>query len=237
MIEKFEKEPLFYDYYLTDFTERCSKTCYSSFLYFLVHELKANNPGFTFNQADLDHLRRNTLESTQNAMHYLFNSTDKIERLYPHHIQKTAELINEPAGYSYGYRKTAVAINRSVNFKPADAVQIPSRMMSLLDNYYNVWNQNDLFEREAAFHLSLVRIQPFEDGNKRTVQILTGFNLLQNNCAPILFAEEDKNKYIDFIDNNKIKEFAIFLREKSALEMKYIDELYDKFTLEKVKAR
>ena len=210
MIVKFEKDPLFYEYYLSNFAERYSKTCYSSLIYYLVHELKANNPGFIFNQNDLDQLRKNTLKSTSDAMNYLFNNTDKIERLYPHHIQKIAELINEPSGYSYGYRKTAVAINRNVNFSPAEAREIPFRMMSLIDNYYNVWNQNDIFEREAIFHLTLVRIQPFEDGNKRTVQILTGFNLLQNNYAPILFTEEDKDKYMNFINNNDVKSFANF---------------------------
>lgn len=237
MNEKFKMNPLFYEYYLSDLSDRCSKCCYSSLLYFLVNELKKNDPGISINPNDLQQLRKNTLESTENAMNYLFNSTDKIEKLYPHNIQKIAYLINEPFGYSYGYRKTTVSIQRQVSFVPVEAREIPSRMMSLLDTYYNVWNQNDFFEREAAFHINLVRMQPFEDGNKRTAQIITGFNLLQKDFAPILISEEEKDKYLNFIDNNDVKGFAEFMKQKSILEMKYVDELYKKFNNESVKTK
>ena len=34
----------------------------------------------------------------------------------------------------------------------------------------------DIYEREALFHIGLMRIHPFEDGNKRTAKIIMNAN-------------------------------------------------------------
>jgi prophage maintenance system killer protein len=219
----------FYEYYLNDYAERCTKSSYSSLIYYLVNVLGKENPNVKINPRDLESINENAKISNTNAINYLFNQEEVIEKLYPHNIMQTAYLITEPYGYSYGYRKTTVAINRKVSFTPVSAKDIPSKMMSLIDSYNNIWLNNDIVEKEARFHIEIARIQPFEDGNKRTAQMLTAFNLMKNGYLPIVITEEDRNKYIEFIDKYDVKGFANFIREKEKFEQVYITELYTKY--------
>lgn len=229
MLDIFNNDKDFFNYYVEQFPGRYTDSCFSSFLYYIVNELEKNNPNIIVNPNELQLLREETLQSNTNAVNYLFNSYEDIDRLFPHHIQQTAYYINEQSGFSYGYRKTEVAINRKVSFTPASPRLIPSRMMSIIDNYHNVWVDRDVFEREALLHILLVQTQPFEDGNKRTAQLITGFNLLQAGCAPILIKEEDKDMYLKFIDDNDVVGFANFMRENSMGEFAYINKLYSQY--------
>lgn len=225
--------PDFFTRYLKTLPSKYTENCFSSFLYYLVTQLKKSNPNIVFNNAELEKVRENTLISNTNAMKYLFDCFNTIDKIYPHHIQQTAFLINEPEGFSYGYRKTAVEINREVSFKPALAREIPSKMMSLLDSYHNIWNFRDPFEREALLHIGIVKIQPFEDGNKRTAQLVTGFNLLKSGYAPMLISQQDKDRYIQYIDEDDVIGFAKFMKENSNLELEHIMELYNEYDGEK----
>ncbi|MDD2469843.1 MAG: Fic family protein [Bacilli bacterium] len=228
MIDVFSNDLEFFDYYLKMFATRCTDNCFSSYLYYLENEVMKNNPGVRFDLGTLELIRQNTLEGNINAVNYLYKN-EEIINLYPHHIQQAAAHINDAMGIAYGYRKTAVAINRDVSFAPAPAQSIPSKMMSLLDNYHNIWNVRDIFEREALLHIKLVRIQPFEDGNKRVAQFITGYNLFRNGYAPIIIAEADKEKYLSFIDNDDVGGFASFIKEKTQEELEYINKLRKEF--------
>jgi prophage maintenance system killer protein len=233
MLDIFNNDKEFFKYYVEQFPSRYTESCFSSFLYYLVNELEKNNPTITIDPRELELIRKETLDCNTNAINYLFNSCDEIDRLYPHHIQQAAFYINEQSGFHYGYRTTTVTINRTVSFTPVSPRLIPSRMMSIIDNYHNVWIDRDIFEREALLHILLVQTQPFEDGNKRTAQLVTSFNLLQNGFAPILIKEENKDQYIQYIDENDVVGFANFMRENSMGEFAYINNLYDHFKNEK----
>ncbi|MDD2203664.1 MAG: Fic family protein [Bacilli bacterium] len=222
MFDVFDNDSDFYKYYLQLFPARYTDNCFSSFLYYVVQQLELRNTNIV-NSDELRMLRENTLKSTTNAVNYLFDN-EGIDKLYPHHIKGVANLINEYEGYE-GYRTTTVDVWESA-FVPTPAGGIPAKMMSLIDNYYNVWNILDPYEREARFHLFMVRVQPFEDGNKRTAQLITGFNLMKNGCPPILIKENDRDKYLEYIIKNDVNSFADFLKTKSAEELEYIKQLY-----------
>lgn len=229
MLDIFNNNKEFFNYYVEKYPGRYTESCFSSFLYYIVNELEKNNPTVIVDPNELQLLREETLRCNTNAINYLFNSCDEVMRLYPNHIQQTAFLINEQSGFSYGYRRTEVAINRAVSFTPVSPRLIPSRMMSIIDNYHNVWGGRDPFEREALLHILTVQTQPFEDGNKRTAQLITSFNLLQSGFAPILIKEEDKDKYLNFIDDNDVVGFANFIKENSMGEFAYINDLYGQY--------
>ncbi|HHW69635.1 MAG TPA: hypothetical protein GX747_04780, partial [Tenericutes bacterium] len=44
---------------------------------------------------------------------------------------------------------------------------------------------------------------------------------------PIVIRKEDREKYFDFISNNKVKEFAEYIKEQSNKELDFMLTLYE----------
>ena len=128
--------------------------------------------------------------------------------------------------YDRGFRKTQVNVKRAKNFFPPEARNIPSLVYSAFDSYHNIWVDLPAFARESRLHIELVRIQPFEDGNKRAARILTNFNLCNQNKAPVIITGSETDEYFGYIDNYDIDGMATFLRKKSYEELKIMMDLY-----------
>ena len=140
-------------------------------------------------------------------------------------IRNIGNLINYEKGLE-GFRKINVYPGDNAIFTPAQPFQIYPYLFSLLDNYYNVWNDLDPFLKESMFHINFMRIHPFEDGNKRCAKIILASNLLKSFCAPIIITEEDTKEYYEFINNCDYEGFAEFLRQRSKLEMDTLVSLF-----------
>lgn len=140
-------------------------------------------------------------------------------------IKNIGNLINHEKGLE-GFRKINVYPGDNATFIPAQPFQIYPYLYSLLDNYYNVWNDLDPFLKESMFHINFMRIHPFEDGNKRCAKIILASNLLKSFCAPIIITEEDTKEYYEFINNCDYEGFAEFLRQRSKLEMDTLVSLF-----------
>lgn len=85
----------------------------------------------------------------------------------------------------------------------------------------------NIYEKEARFHIEFVRIQPFEDGNKRTARIITNYNLYRQNLPPIIIEGIEIKKYFSYINNYDIDGFTEFIRQKSTEEYQRIISLYN----------
>ena len=128
--------------------------------------------------------------------------------------------------FKRGYRKTQVYVKKATTFVPPKATELPFKMMYLLNNYYNISNELDVFEREARFHIEFVRSQPFEDGNKRCAKIITAFNLMKQNKAPIIIKAAETDEYFGYIDNYDVEGMTNFIKRKSDEELKVLINLY-----------
>ena len=128
--------------------------------------------------------------------------------------------------FNSGFRKTQVDVRKAKNFYPPDAKNITSLIYSLFDTYHNIWIDAPLFIKESQFHIELVRIQPFEDGNKRTARILTNFNLCNQNKAPVVINGSETDRYFGYIDDYDVEGLAEFLKEKSEQELMIMVDLY-----------
>ena len=53
----------------------------------------------------------------------------------------------------------------------------------------------------AKSHWSFIRIHPFDDGNGRTVRLLTNYALLRNNLPPIVIKSDERDRYISGLQN------------------------------------
>ena len=128
--------------------------------------------------------------------------------------------------YDRGWRKTQVNVKKARNFFPPQAKNIPSKVYSAFDSYHNIWVDLDPFEREAMLHIELVRIQPFEDGNKRAARILTNYNLCFQNKSPVIIPGSETDEYFGYIDDYDVEGMAKYLDKKSHEELEIMMELY-----------
>ena len=223
MVKHFEDNN-FFDQYLDSYITRYTDNSIDTYASYLNNKIDYSN---------IDLLRKQALESNKAAFDYLFS--ENIDILYPHHIQNVAGYINKYSGFSRGYRKTEVAIFRDVDFEPVPAPSIPMKMICLFDNYHNIMDDTNYFKKEASFHLQMVRIQPFEDSNKRIVQLITSYNLIKNGYFPIIIKLEDQDKYLGYISNNNTLGMASLIKEIVKKETKYVDELYNSYKIKRIR--
>ena len=100
----------------------------------------------------------------------------------------------------------------------------------LIDNYnYQIQNcksEDELYEIEAMFHIRLLHIHPFEDGNGRVARIILTYNMCKNNVSPCIITKDIKRQYCDFIENNDYKSLSKLFKELSHNEFKTMISLY-----------
>lgn len=150
----------------------------------------------------------------------------KDRKLSPYDLIDIAEIINKNVtSIPNGFRRVGAVIKGST-MEIEDPYYIREAMYSLFNNYYNIWDLLPIYEREAKFHRELIRIHPFEDGNGRTARIVTNYNLMMNNKAPIIIEKEDRKKYFEMLEFNKIDELAKFFEKKSKEEFETMLNLY-----------
>lgn len=166
----------------------------------------------------------NNMRAFENLVH------SGIEKIYPHDIQNVnADVTRNLNGMIDGYRKINILI-QGANFETPEPRQVPMSIMVLLDNYYNIWNVLNSFEREARFHIGLIRIHPFEDGNGRTGRILMNYHLCKDDFAPVIISLKDREKYFKFIENKDYDGFADYIENASRKELEVMRDVYSNFS-------
>lgn len=128
--------------------------------------------------------------------------------------------------YDRGFRKIQVSVKKAKHFFPPEARNIPSMVYSTFDSYHNIWVDLPVFVRESKLHIELVRIQPFEDGNKRAARILTNYNLCYQNKTPVIITGAETDEYFGYIDDYNVDGMAEFLSRKSHEELNIMMDLY-----------
>ena len=155
MFVEFLTKNNFYNEYITFFSSR--------FTYSNV-ELEHDNPDVSTKQIS-DELYRN-----KQALDFLLQK--RPNPVSPYDIIDVADILNDGSS-CHGFRRTAVVVSKAKYFEPRSKAEVQAAVYSAFNNYHHVWCDLDPYEREARLHMELVRIQPFEDGNKRTARILT----------------------------------------------------------------
>lgn len=198
--------------------------------------LRFFNARFTIGNMEMED-KKTDVSSPKRSMEFFtnmkaFNEILKAnpDRISPYDLIDIANSVNNEQ-YGKGFRKRPVDVPKAKHFEPMNARYIPEAMYSLFKNYHEVWTDLDVYEREARLHIEIVRIQPFEDGNKRSARILTNFNLLKNNKAPIVIPASQTDEYFDYIDNYDVEGLAELFRQKSNEELDVMMNLYQKMNM------
>ncbi len=117
MFAEFLNRDEFYDKYMLNLATRMA-----------IGNVEMESAPGTVSEKYIDIL--NNMEAFTN----LINSN--IERITPNDIKKCANIINDHV--FDGFRKTAVTVKKAKNFYPIPARDVPQKMYSVINNYYNV---------------------------------------------------------------------------------------------------
>lgn len=204
---KILKRSQFYQYYLKYFV---TKIAISN-----IYMERIENPTIYINQI---------MNMYENINAFL-KLIERDRMVTPYDAIEIANDINHHEGISKGFRKIQVEI-RIADFFPIPPYMVPQAVYSLFDNYNHTWRDLDIYEREAKFHIEFVRIQPFEDGNKRTARLITNYNLFKQNCSPVIIGENETKEYFSYINRYDIEGFSQYLKMKSKEEFQQMLSLY-----------
>ncbi|HHW68976.1 MAG TPA: Fic family protein, partial [Tenericutes bacterium] len=96
-------------------------------------------------------------------------------KLTPYDLVDVVDQVNKNINFfENGFRRININI-QGADFLPIDVKDVIPAMYSLFNNYYNIWDVLPVYEREARFHIALLKIHPFEDGNGRTARIVMNY--------------------------------------------------------------
>lgn len=139
---------------------------------------------------------------------------------------QVADKINASSMYiSNGYRKSGnVIADTNIPITPPE--KISEALCNLIDKYYQEYQELDIFEKEAMFHIEFIKIHPFEDGNGRTGRLLLNYNLITQGVAPVVITNDLIEYYQSYIKNNDIEGMANLFRIQSRKEQQVIHILY-----------
>jgi len=197
--------------------------------YFAAFSARATYSSLTVEEKGMNFSKDENATKVYNnleAMKKIVEITDR--NLSPYDVIEIAKIVNKNVtSLPDGFRRVE-AIIRGSSMNIESPYYIREAMYSLFNNYYRIWDLLPIYEREAMFHREFIRIHPFEDGNGRTARIITNYNLMINNKAPIIIEKEDRKKYFEMIEFNKIKELANFFEKKSKEEFNTMLDLYQK---------
>ncbi|TSC92513.1 MAG: Filamentation induced by cAMP protein Fic [Candidatus Berkelbacteria bacterium Licking1014_7] len=108
--------------------------------------------------------------------------------------------INSEAGF---YRRAEARIVGS-NIPTANYVKIPYLMGKLSKRIAN--NNKDIVAKSTKIHSEFEKIHPFSDGNGRIGRLLLVAMLLKQNLPPAIIRQEDKPKYLRYLNISQTKD-------------------------------
>ena len=165
-----------------------------------------------------------------NAINYMFERPDDEELSPMHNLHLLCDIAERVTGGEVSNFRTTTASVVGSNVQRTQPNMIRNELYYLFDDY-NYWLSNchsvdELFEIEARFHIRLLHIHPFEDGNGRTARILLVYNLCRHDLAPCIITKEIKREYCDYIERGDEKGLAALFKRLSEKELVSMISLY-----------
>ncbi|MDD3241949.1 MAG: Fic family protein [Bacilli bacterium] len=185
-------------------------------------ELDLGNPDESKNAIKV----RDNMKAFKNLINNYLGET----KISEHMIIETANKINESAYFiSDNYRKNGAKYIADSKVPITPAFLIEDQMKSLVYNYNNNWNDLDVFEKEAKFHIEFILIHPFEDGNGRTGRLIMNYNLLRQGIAPVIITSDLIEYYHQYIKDSDISSMANLFKIQSTRENEIINFIHNEY--------
>ncbi len=164
------------------------------------------------------------------AINYIFDLTKEENFSHYEFTNLLCEVAKRVTGEEVSNFRTTDASVVGSNVVRTKPQMIRNSLWYLIDNYNylinNCKSEDELYEIEADFHIKLLHIHPFEDGNGRTARVILAYNMCKNCLAPCIISNEHKKMYCDLIENSDYKGLAKLFKELSKTELSTMVSLY-----------
>jgi Fic family protein len=115
------------------------------------------------------------------------------------------------------FRNSGVRIG-GTNFTPPNALKVYDMIHELMD-WTNSSDDLHPIVRATIFHHRFVHINPFFDGNGRTVRLLFNLLLMKDGYPPAVILKNDRKKYYDALNKANLGDYSkLFLLISQAAE-------------------
>lgn len=147
-------------------------------------------------------------------------------------FQNLCNLVQKVTAEAYNDFRTSDAIVNGSSTILTEPRMIRNDLMYLMDDYLyyidNCETEDDYFRAEAIFHIRLLRIHPFGDGNGRVARTILAYHLCSHHLAPVIIPIERKSEYCKYIENSDVEGMVALFKELSNNELEHMIELYAK---------
>jgi Fic family protein len=163
----------------------------------------------------------NMLLNHKVAIEYTRSNADLYQHLTLNKVMDIHTLLTKELGIEKAIRKRIVRITGS-NYVPPEMQYIVEEALNKMCNLIN--SKENAFEKALIAILMISYIQPFDDGNKRTVRLTANAILMAENCCPLSYRSINPSDYkksiLLFYELNNITAFKeIFINQyKFAVE-------------------
>jgi Fic family protein len=128
------------------------------------------------------------------------------------------------------YRNVAVRIAGSNNIFP-NFLKVNQLMENIFEELNKALTDTEEKTLETAIltHLKIVKIHPFTDGNGRTTRLFMNAILMQNNLPPIDILPENRQLYLESLENSDFEKPKQFLETMLAFYNQNLDVYLETF--------
>lgn len=161
---------------------------------------------------------KNLYNTFVSELRYIHNDKN-IELINEQTLFRVHKLISQDLVYSEesgSLRSRAVRISGTQFTPPSDLVEIKFKLAEIF--YYQDKIKNPL-EQAVFLHCNLAKLQPFIDGNKRTVRMIESISLMNNGIIPIYSTKEEdiinyRSALIEFYETNNYDLYVEYFLNK-----------------------
>ncbi|MDD4706078.1 MAG: hypothetical protein PHS24_02545 [Bacilli bacterium] len=129
----------------------------------------------------------------------------------------------------FGLRSFNYPLNEKETHLSEDFSFIYRKLQTLLNCYYGFWSEIEVLEKEAYFHIQLMRIIPFACNNELICQLILISNLIKENINPFIMEKNDLVVYKKCIRTSDALKFKNIIGKNSKEELEKMVNLYKKF--------
>ncbi len=158
----------------------------------------------------------------QTALNYIFDFVEKREKISENFILKLhGILMNGVRPDAGAYRNHGVRIT-GVDLPTANYISVPKLISELV---VKIAETKDVIALSASIHAKFEQIHPFSDGNGRVGRLLMSTILLNENFAPAIIRQENRQLYFTYLYKAQTKE------DQSQLEDFFCEAVLDGFKI------
>ena len=155
--------------------------------------------------------------NSRTALDNIFNTTNELTTEFIKNIHLATQFgLDQDAG-KYKTGENCIIDDSSILMDTTTPAQFVEKRMNSLIDWYNKKKKNlHPFALASIVHNQFVYIHPFNDGNGRVARLLFNFILIKNGFFPIIFYNDEKEKYYACIRSGKdgtIKQFLAFCND------------------------